>query len=430
MRTSGLRTSDLRNLAAALAVLALCGACGKKAPPLAPLNMAPEAPQKVTARRLGDTVYIQLTVPDKSMTGRGAFSIDHIDVYAVTIAPGTVMPPNRDFLKPEHVIGQIPVQPLPDPEAGPPEPPDPRPIPGEVVTFTEKLTDAQLVPQVITKPPPPEKPSKTPKNPATMPPGPSGTAASTTAAATPPAPVGPLVLTRLYTLMGVPKKGKGALPSPRIEVPLLQVPGAPRPSAPTADEASVTLEWLPPPSTTDEAPGVLYNVYSAPAAGSGGGAGAPAERPAAPKPLNDRPLAEQIFIHGGAEAGKEQCFVVRSVAAVGNTMIESDPSAPVCITPKDTFPPAAPKGLAAVGSTGVVNLIWDASPEADLAGYVILRADAPNATLQPLVREPIRETRYADRTAQPNVRYTYAIIAVDKTGNRSAPSTKVEEAAR
>jgi hypothetical protein len=404
-----------------LAALALLIACGKKGPPLAPLNMAPEAPQKVTARRIGDTVYLQLTVPGKSMLGQGPFSVDHLEVYAVTLAPGTATPPNRDFLKPEHVIATIPVQPPPDPEAGPADTSDPRPLPGEVVTFVEKLTDAQLVPQVITKPPPPEKPRKPSSTPA-------ATAPPTAAAAAAPPPGQP-VLTRMYAVMGVPKKGKGAMPSPRIAVALLQPPAPPRPSAPRADETSVTVEWLPPPSTTDELPGVFYNVYAVPAAGSGGTA-APDARPAAPAPLNDKPLSEQVYIHAGAEAGKEQCFAVRSVAAIGGATIESDASAPVCITPKDTFPPAAPKGLAAVGSAGVINLIWDANTEADLAGYVILRAEAPGATLQPLVREPIRETRYADRTAQPNVRYAYAVVAVDKAGNRSAPSNKVEEAAR
>jgi len=420
LRTSGLRISALGlRHAAALAALVLLIACGKKGPPLAPLNMAPEAPQKVTARRIADTVYLQLTVPQKSMLGQGAFSVDHLDVYAVTLAPGTPTPPNRDFLKPEYVIAKIPVQPPPDPEAGPPDTADPRPLPGEVVTFVEKLTDAQLVPQVITKPPPPEKPRK-PSSAATAAPLPPSTAAP---------PPGVTVLTRVYAVLGVPKGGKGAMPSPRITVALLQPPAPPRPSAPRADETSVTVEWLPPPSTTDELPGVLYNVYAVPAAGADGTA-APAGRPAAPVPLNDKPLSEQVYIHAGAEAGKEQCFAVRSVAAVGGATIESDPSAPVCITPKDTFPPAAPKGLAAVGSAGVINLIWDASTEADLAGYVILRAEAPGATLRPLVREPIRETRYADRTAQPNVRYAYAVVAVDKSGNRSAPSNKVEEAAR
>jgi hypothetical protein len=425
LRTLGPLASDLGpRHAAALAALALLIACGKKAPPLAPLNMAPEAPRTVTARRLGDTVYLHLTVPDKSMSGRGAFSIDHLDVYAVTLAPGTVTPPNRDLLRPEHVIAKIPVQPPPDPDAGPPETPDPRPLPGEVVTFVEKLTDAQLVPQVITKPPPPEKPKKPSSKASDALPS-----ASTASPATPPAPVGPLVLTRLYVVQGVPKNGRGGMPSPRVEVALLQAPGAPQKVTATADETSVTVVWLPPPSTTDEAPGVLYNVYSVPAAGSGN-AGATAERPAAPKPLNDRSLAEQLYVHAGAETGKEQCFVVRSIAVVGTGTIESDASAPACVTPTDTFPPAAPKGLAAVGSAGVVNLIWDASTEPDLAGYLILRAESPGATLQPLVREPIRETRYADRTAQPNVRYTYAVIAVDKTGNRSAPSNRVDESAR
>jgi fibronectin type 3 domain-containing protein len=116
---------------------------------------------------------------------------------------------------------------------------------------------------------------------------------------------------------------------------------------------------------------------------------------------------------------------------VGPTFqIESDPSRPICVTPKDTFPPGAPKGLAAVASTGVVNLIWDANTEADLAGYIVLRGEAGGATLQPLTAEAVKETRYTDRTARPGVRYAYQIVAVDKAGNRSAPSNRVEEAAR
>ena len=71
-----------------LSSLLLVVSCGKKGPPLAPMNMAPEAPKTVTARRLGDTVYIQMTVPDHSISGRGSFSVDHIDVYAATIPDG------------------------------------------------------------------------------------------------------------------------------------------------------------------------------------------------------------------------------------------------------------------------------------------------------------------------------------------------------
>jgi hypothetical protein len=393
--------------------------CGKKGPPLAPLNMAPAPPQAVTARRLGDTVYVQLTVPDRGMAGRGPFSIDHVTVYAMTVAPGSPPPPNRELLKPEHSIAEIAVQPPPDPDAAEPETPDSRPRPGDVITFVEKLTAAQLTPAVVK--PQPETKAPKPARGAALPPA-AGNGA-------PAAPVGPQVLTRVYVVEGVPKKGRGAAPSARLEVPLLEAPGAPRPGSPSASESSVTVTWQPPPSTTDEAPGVLYNIYAASAAGSGA-AGTTAERPTAPTPLNDKPIAEQTFTHAGAEPGKEQCFVVRSVAPVGSTMIESAASDPICITPKDTYPPAAPKGVAAVSSAGVINLIWDANQEGDLAGYLVLRGDAGGDRLQELFRDPQKETRYADRTVTAGKRYAYAVVAVDKAGNHSAQSNRVEEAAR
>jgi len=120
------------------------------------------------------------------------------------------------------------------------------------------------------------------------------------------------------------------------------------------------------------------------------------------------------------------------VATVDTAAIESAPSEPICVTPKDTFPPAAPKGLAAVSGSGAINLIWDANTDADLGGYLVLRAEAPGDTLQPLTPQPIRETRYRDTTVTAGVRYVYAVIAVDRAAppNRSAPSNKVEETAR
>jgi hypothetical protein len=152
----------------------------------------------------------------------------------------------------------------------------------------------------------------------------------------------------------------------------------------------------------------------------------------APTPLNPSPLAETTFSKSGADAGKEQCFIVRSVATIGTIAIESDPSEPICVTPRDTFPPDAPKGLAAVSGAGVINLIWDANTDADLGGYLVLRGEAPGDTLQPLTPQPIRETRYADRSVKPGVAYVYAVVAVDRASppNQSAPSNKVQETAR
>src|SRR5690349_12864614 len=118
-------------------------ACGKKGPPMAPLNMAPEPPQAVTARRVGDTVFIQLTVPVKNVSGAGPYSIERLEVYAATLAPGSPAP-NRDFLKPAFVVAKLPIRKPVDPDAEVVEtsPEQKLPGPGEVMTFVETLTPA------------------------------------------------------------------------------------------------------------------------------------------------------------------------------------------------------------------------------------------------------------------------------------------------
>jgi hypothetical protein len=411
---------------AAIVLTVALAACGKKGPPLAPLNMGPEAPQAVTARRLGDTVYLTMTVPAKAAAGAGPFSVDHLEVHAVTLAPGTMQPPNRDLLKPQYVIAKIPVRAPVDPEAPPPEGEDgKRPAPGDVVTFVERLTPAILAPQQVGKLPPPQpvttKPDSTPAPAVTAAPG---------APVASPAPTGPSVLTRMYVVRGVAANGHRGSTSARLQVPLLTPPGPPRGGSAAFDESSVILSWEPPATASDETPGVSYNVYlhGVPAAGSGA-AGVPVS---APLPLNTAPLQTLTHANPGATAGKEQCFVVRSVATVGDAAIESDPSDPICVTPRDAFPPGAPKGLAAVSGSGVVNLIWDPNTDADLGGYLVLRGDAPGDTLLPLTPQPIKETRYADRSVKPGTSYVYAIVAVDRATppNRSAPSSKVMETAR
>jgi hypothetical protein len=361
-------------------------------------------------------------VPSTSGRGSGPFSVDHLDVFAMTIAPGMAVPANRVFLQKPHTIATLPVRPVDPDEAdgdsGRGASDDHRPAPGDTVTFVETLSEAALQPTVIVTSEKPAKPAK-----------PSKGAAPAPVATAPPAPVGPPVLTRFYAVRGVTKGGRPGGPSARLSVPLLAAPAAPRRGgSPSWSAAAVTITWDPPPSRTDEASGVTYNVYPAPSGEAAGDSTAP------PVPLNPAPLEATTFTHEGAEPDKEQCFVVRSVASLGagagDVAIESDASEPICVTPKDTIPPAAPKSVAAVGSAGVINLIWDANSEADLAGYLVLRGDVPGGTLQPLMREPIKETRYADRTARPGVRYAYEVIAVDKAGNRSPSSNRVEEAAR
>jgi len=408
---------------AVIAAVALAVGCGQKGPPLAPLHLMPAAPANVSAKRVGGDVDIRFEVPSKNVNGPGAVALDRIEVYAATVAPGAARPPNRVLLSAKYRVGTVPIKPPPvEGEEPPPNAEaDKRPSAGDRATFVETLTEDKLRPVFTT---PAVEPASAAADVVTRAAAVIGVAigAAVAGAAAEPAaarvaPVAPVTETaayaaRLYAIRGLTKSGRPGPASARVELPLVAPPPVPPAPAATSTETGILLMWLPPVAEGS----VAFNVYKA------GGS----------DPINTAPLSEGKYERNGVEFGTEECFVVRSVQKVAGIDLESDLSPPACVTPRDTFPPAVPKGLTAVAGTGTMNLSWDANTEADLAGYLVLRGEAPGDTLQPLTAAPITGTSYEDKTVTPGVRYVYAIVAVDKASppNRSGESTRVEETAR
>ncbi len=408
---------------AVIAVAALAVACGQKGPPLAPLHLVPAAPANVAAKRVGGDVDIRFEVPSKNVNGPGALALDRIEVYAATVAPAAARPPNRVLLTAKYRVGTVPIKPPPVEGKEPPAnaDADKRPSAGDRATFVETLTEDTLRPVFTT---PAVKPASAAANALTraaviigvaIGAAVAGPAAEPAAArVTPVAPVKepPAYAVRVYAIRGLTKGGRPGPASARVELPLVAPPPVPSAPAATPTETAILLTWLPPVAEGS----VAFNVYKV------GGS----------DPINTAPVSEGKYERSGVEFGTEECFVVRSVQKVGGIDLESDLSTPACVTPRDTFPPAVPKGLTAVAGAGTMNLSWDANTEADLAGYLVLRGEAPGDTLQPLTAAPITGTSYEDKTATPGVRYVYAIVAVDKASppNRSGESTRVEETAR
>jgi len=86
----------------------------------------------------------------------------------------------------------------------------------------------------------------------------------------------------------------------------------------------------------------------------------------------------------------------------------------------------------AVAEAGAITLSWNPNAEPDLAGYLVLRGEAPGATLRQITPAPIEGTTYRDTGVTAGVRYVYAVVAVDRANppNYSAQSARVEETAR
>ena len=254
------------------------------------------------------------------------------------------------------------------------------------------------------------------------------------------------VFSRTYLVVGVNRRGQEGPPSTRVAVPLLGSPATPPTVSIDHTETAATVSWGEPPgarrrvqrpaeptelparSLVQSGAPTTYNVHVVSRSGGGD--------VVSPTPVNPAPVETLAATDSTATLGQERCYQVRALQAFGSARLESPPTPTVCKTLTDTFPPAAPKNLAAVGSEGGVSLIWESNAESDLAGYLVMRGEVPAdgtaATLAPLMKEPIKETTWRDTTAKPAVRYLYAVVAVDGASprNQSAESNRVEEGAR
>jgi predicted phage tail protein len=132
------------------------------------------------------------------------------------------------------------------------------------------------------------------------------------------------------------------------------------------------------------------------------------------------------------EFGTPYVYSVRSVAQYGADFVESADSAPVQVTPRDTFPPAAPTNLeitivsATNQAPAYIELAWAISPEADLAGYAVYRSNAEDSPGERITTEILPSPTFRDISVLPGRRYYYRVSALDRAGNESPRSSAVQ----
>jgi len=465
--------SRLRCLPLAFVLPLVVAACGQKGPPLAPLRPVPAAIADLAATRLEDTVRLQFTVPAANADGTQPADVARVDVYAVT---GDLEGPGGRPLTPRELetlttrVASIAIQPPPlvDPDVEPEDPPagsapeadaplapppaalDPRPAQGAVVHVSETLTPA-LEAAVFEHPDAAEAAARLAAAMGEDPDAVNDGDEDVPSTAGSGRPLlwylPPREPSRSYVAVAYSSRNMPGPPSNVLRVPFVAAPPAPPAPRVTHTEAAYELAWdnpagirLPIQRTISEAiakaedllptrPVVVmgtphtYRVYEVPSAE------APAAQAGAP--LNPTPIEGPAFSVAGVTYGAPRCFAVRTVEHRGTLTLESALSPATCVTAVDTFPPRPPSGLTAVGSEGGVSLIWEPSPDADVAGYLVLRG-LPGEALAPLTPDPIREATYRDTTAAPGVLYVYAVVAVDAAtpANVSVESNRVQEGAR
>ncbi|KQP97441.1 MULTISPECIES: fibronectin type III domain-containing protein [unclassified Rathayibacter] len=86
----------------------------------------------------------------------------------------------------------------------------------------------------------------------------------------------------------------------------------------------------------------------------------------------------------------------------------------------DVTAPSTPTGLAATQEGTAARVTWNATPEADVAGYRVYRSTGGSAWSQISPAAGVAGTSHLDSGLQPGQTYSYQLTAFDASGNTSA----------
>lgn len=236
-----------------------------------------------------------------------------------------------------------------------------------------------------------------------------------------PDPLGPSLLreqagrTAVYAVRAVNEKGQAVGLSNLVAVRVYPVPVPVPVIATKVTERAIEIRWDAPTRTTSGTPVEAiagYQVYR-----------------------SDTGAAGSFALHGTAGTthyedtqfrfGQKYFYAVRTLAQYGADTVESESSVTVEVAAKDLFPPPVPANLIVVAGAGRVDLTWDASAAADLAGYFVYRSAESGKGYERLTPQALRVLSFADTTPRVGARYYYVVTAVDAEGNESQFSAEV-----
>ena len=350
-------------------LVAGCGAPGEPMPPIPPV---PQAILDLAAKQVGDGVLLTFTMPGKSTLGHSLPQVPSFEVLRGTLrADGTADP--KSFRTVDTV-------------------------PGALVARYSQRGQVQFVDPV--SPSDPQLRSGQP------------------------------FVYRVRTLLSAKR------PSPDSkDVTLHLYPVAERVASLDASvtEQGIDLKWPAPARTSAGGPlsgATSYHVYRGELDPATAGAAASDPRQANWKSplLQLGATATTDYRDSGFDYGKTYAYIVRSVIGSPAGELESSDSPMAIVTPKDTFPPAAPQGIVAVIQPGAapsslaVELSWSINVESDLTGYRVYRSEQDGVRGALLTPDLLPSPAYRDNSVQVGQHYWYTVTAVDRSGNESAPS--------
>lgn len=189
-------------------------------------------------------------------------------------------------------------------------------------------------------------------------------------------------------------------------------------------ESAITITWNPPAANIDGSTPVNllgYNVYRIT-----GSQVEPGQIPINTALVAGTQFQDKTFNFGERYTYVVRSVSLGTEGA----QVESLNSNSIELAPVDTYPPAPPSSITVAPAPGRLSLFFPANSEPDIAGYNIYRStdsSQPKEAWTKLTRTLLTKTTFADENVEPGKKYYYYLTAVDTSGNISAPSEVVSE---
>lgn len=348
------------------AFLLLFSACGKRRPPLAPLERVPQRTEALSGAQRGNQVFLQWPAPQRNAPDTSVQSIRRIDVYRLAERPEAPLPlTEEEFSARSTLIGSVTYESIQSAVDG-------------TITYVDTL-------ELAGEP------------------------------------------TRLrYALRYVNAAGQRAgfsnflliEPAARIAQPPTLIGPA------TETESAITIRWQPPTANIDNSTPVNllgYNIYRYDQSQAESG-----QTPINSTLISGTEYSDKNFRFGA----RYNYIVRSVSLGTGGAQVESVNSNTIAVEPRDVYAPSAPGRVTAAAAPGRISLFFPANPETDVAGYNIYRSTDASLPLKDWTRlnaELLTRTTFQDETVEAGRRYYYYVTAVDALGNVSAPSEVVSE---
>ena len=350
----------------AISALSLAPTCGKRRPPLPPVERIPQRTELLSGAQRGNQVILSWPAPRRNAGEGSVQSIRRVDVYRVAEKPNAPLPmTEEEFATRANLIGSVTYEEIKKA--------------GDELIYTDTLELAG--------------------EPARL----------------------------RYAVRYVNAAGQRAAfsnflliePAAKVaEPPVITKTGK------ELSESALTITWDPPRANIDGSTPVNllgYNVYRTIASQP-----AVSQNPINQAPITTTQYQDRNFKFGERYTYVVRSV---SLGTEGKP-VESLNSNSLELSPVDIYPPSTPGQISPAPAPGRIALFWPANPEADLAGYLIYRSTDPNLPKEKwtkLTATLYTKTTFTDENVEAGKTYYYYIVAVDNVGNVSPPSEVVSE---